>query len=54
VRTPAERAAKLAELRATEQKHSQSYAWIDQSAGMVQLPIDRAMELTVQHYNSTR
>jgi len=54
VRTPAERAAKLAELRATEQKHSQSYAWIDQSAGTVQLPIDRAMELTVQQYNSTR
>jgi hypothetical protein len=54
IRTPAERLAKLEELSTNEQKHSQSYAWIDQSAGAVQLPIDRAMELTVQHYNSQR
>ena len=54
IRTPAERLAKLSELRANEQKHRQTYAWIDQSAGSVQLPIDRAMELTVQHYNSQR
>ena len=52
IRTPAERLAKLEELRSTEQKHSQTYAWIDQSAGLVQLPIDRAMELTVQRYNA--
>lgn len=54
IRTPAERLAKLEELRTGELKHSNSYAWIDQSAGTVQLPIDRAMELTVQHYNSQR
>jgi hypothetical protein len=52
IRTPAERLAKLEELRSAEQKQSQSYAWIDQSAGLVQLPIDRAMELTVQRYNA--
>jgi hypothetical protein len=54
IRTPEERLAKLEELRANEQKHRQSYAWIDQSAGVVQLPIDRAMELTVQQYNLPR
>lgn len=48
-RTPAERKEKLAELRANEASHS-SYAWIDQSTGQVQLPIERAMELTVQRY----
>ncbi len=51
IRTPEERLANLAELRANEQKQAQSYAWIDQSAGLLQLPIDRAMELTVEHYN---
>ena len=54
IRTPAERLAKLQELHATEQKHRGSYAWIDQSAGQIQLPIDRAMELTVQQYNAQR
>lgn len=52
VRTPEQRLAALAELRANEQKHAQSYAWIDQGAGQVQLPIERAMELTVRHYNT--
>ncbi|HRI81406.1 MAG TPA: hypothetical protein PLF88_03150 [Opitutaceae bacterium] len=51
IRTPEQRLAALAELRATEQKQAKAYAWIDQSAGQVQLPIERAMELTVQHYN---
>lgn len=54
VRTPAERKTRLAELRANEQKHAHSYAWIDQSAGAVQLPIERAMELTVQHYSARK
>lgn len=48
--TPAERKQKLAELRSNEAQHASSYAWIDQSTGQVQLPIERAMELTVQHY----
>lgn len=52
IRTPAERTAKLAELRANELRQSRAYAWIDQSAGAVQLPIEHAMELTVQHYNA--
>lgn len=54
IRTPAERLAKLAEMRSNEQKHGHSYAWIDQSAGHIQLPIDRAMELTVERYQAKR
>ena len=40
------------EMRANEAKHLSSYAWIDQSAGTVQLPIDRAMQLTVERYRA--
>jgi hypothetical protein len=46
--TPDTRKAALAELRAAEQKQVSNYAWIDQAKGVVQLPIERAMELTVQ------
>lgn len=46
--TPDTRKAALAELRAKEQKQVAAYAWIDQGKGVVQLPIERAMELTVQ------
>lgn len=54
IRTPAERLAKLEEMRSNEQKHGHSYAWIDQSAGLIQLPIERAMELTVERYQAKR
>jgi hypothetical protein len=40
----------LVELRQNEASKASSYAWIDQKAGVVQLPIERAMELTVQKY----
>jgi len=50
--SPAERKAKLIELRASEQKAATSYSWINQPKGVVQLPIDRAMELTVQELNA--
>lgn len=45
--TPAQRADNLAELRAHEAAVSGSYAWVDKSKGVVRLPIDRAMELTL-------
>ena len=46
--TPETRKAVLAEMRAKEQKQVAAYAWVDQTKGVVQLPISRAMELTVQ------
>jgi hypothetical protein len=49
--TPAQRREKLDAMHANEAKHAHSYAWIDQKAGVVQLPIERAMELTVQRYS---
>lgn len=52
VRTAEERKTNLTELRIEEAKKANSYAWIDQSAGQIQLPIERAMELTVQRYRS--
>lgn len=48
------RAQKLKEVRAKEQEQGASYAWIDQTKGTVRLPIDRAMELTVQELQSRR
>ena len=47
-RTPEERAILITELRAKEKTATTTYAWIDQPAGVVRLPIDRAVELTIQ------
>lgn len=44
----------LAELREKEAKQASGYAWIDQQAGVVQLPLERAMELTVKHYSARK
>ena len=40
----------LQEARKTEAEKAGSYGWVDQKAGIVQLPIARAMELTAQQY----
>ena len=37
-----------AELREKQAKQAATYGWVDQKAGVVQLPIDRAMELIVK------
>lgn len=50
VRTPADRKALLAEHRQKEHTEATTYAWIDQQAGLVRLPIDRAIELTVRDH----
>ena len=46
--TPAERKALLTEQRAKEQAAATTYGWVDQPKGVVRLPIDRAIELTVR------
>ena len=38
----------LAELHKKEQAQVAAYAWVDQAKGVVQLPVNRAMELTLQ------
>ncbi|HWA28329.1 MAG TPA: hypothetical protein VG734_21955 [Lacunisphaera sp.] len=50
VRTPAERKEILRKNREKEADESTHYAWIDQKAGVVRVPIDRAIELTVRDH----
>jgi hypothetical protein len=50
VRTPDERRKLLKEHRDKEAAESASYGWVDQKAGVVRLPIDRAIELTVRDH----
>lgn len=46
--TPEGRAKRLAEVRTREASESTSYGWVDQKAGIVRLPVDRAIELTAR------
>lgn len=46
--TPEGRLARLNDVRAHEQTELSTYGWVDQKAGIVRLPIDRAMELTLR------
>ncbi len=48
--TPADRRAALADLKKKQAEQAASYGWVDQKAGVVQLPIPRAMELVVKQY----
>ncbi len=38
--------------RADDQMRIASYSWVDQEKGIVQIPIDRAMQLYVQRANA--
>src|SRR5208283_2525617 len=44
----------LDERRAKEQAVATSYAWIDRDKGIVQLPLDRAMQFTLRDVNAAR
>ncbi len=48
------RTARFAELRGKEQSAATTYGWVDQSAGVVRLPIVRAMELVVAEQGAKR
>jgi hypothetical protein len=52
--TPESRLAYLTDLRAQQEKQATSYGWVDQKNGVVQLPIDRAMELVVEQYGAKK
>jgi hypothetical protein len=47
-KTPEERATILRELRAKETAAATTYGWVDQTKGVVRVPIERAMQLTVE------
>ena len=48
------RRAYLLDLQAKQQKQAASYGWVDRKAGIVHLPIDRAMELVAQEYGAKK
>ncbi|WP_221030850.1 hypothetical protein [Actomonas aquatica] len=48
------RKGRLKELRGAADAKADSYAWINQEEGVVQLPVDRAIELTLADINATR
>lgn len=48
----ANRRLTLKELREAQAAQSSTYGWIDQKAGVVRLPIERAMELTAREMAS--
>jgi hypothetical protein len=50
--TPAARRAYLADLRKAQAQQGAAYGWVDQKAGVVQLPIARSMELIVKEQGS--
>ncbi len=50
VRTPEDRKALLIEHQTKEIAAATTYGWVDQNAGVVRLPIDRAIELTVRDH----
>jgi hypothetical protein len=52
--TPAARRAHLADLRQKEAAEAGSYGWLDQKAGVVRLPISRAMELVAAEHGGAK
>lgn len=48
VRSPAERAALLAETEGAQTRAAAEFAWVDQPKGIVRLPIPLAMNLVVE------
>ena|SRR5690349_6005338 len=50
VRSPKERKDLLVEHHDKERAAATSYGWVDQKAGTVRLPIERAIELTVRDH----
>jgi len=52
--TPEGRKARLAEVRGREKTAAESYSWLNKEQGVVLLPIDQAMKLTVDEINARK
>ncbi len=52
--TPEGRKVRLGEVRAAAQTTATGYAWVDKDAGVVLLPVERAMQLTVEELNARK
>ena len=46
------RASRLVELRGRETAAMKDYGWVDEANGVVRLPLDRAIELTITDANA--
>lgn len=53
-KTPVERAQILSDVRANQLTLTSEYGWIDEKKGIVRLPIERAMELTLEELQSQK
>lgn len=54
VRTPAQRTAALTELRAKEKAAATTYGWVDQSNGVVRIPVDEAVKITIKEITAKK
>lgn len=54
IHTAVQREENLKVLREKQHAQATKYGWVDQKAGVVQLPIERAMDLTVQQYGAKK
>jgi hypothetical protein len=54
VRTPDQRKAALAELRAKEKAAATTYGWVDQPTGVVRIPIAEAINITIKELNAKK
>lgn len=53
-RTPEQRKAALAELRAKEKSAVSTYGWVDQNAGIVRIPVEEAVKITIKEINAKK
>lgn len=54
IHTAQQRLDNLKALREKQNAQATKYGWVDQKAGVVQIPIERAMDLTVQQYGQKK
>ncbi len=52
--SPEGRKARLTEVRAAAQATASGYGWVDKQAGVVLLPVERAMQLTIDEINAKK
>jgi hypothetical protein len=48
--TPESRKAYMVDLKKKQAAQGEAYGWVDQKAGVVQLPVARAMQLVIQEH----
>jgi hypothetical protein len=53
-RTPEQRKAALSELRAKEKAAVSTYGWVDQNAGIVRIPVEEAVKITIKEINAKK